>query len=293
MQRMLHARQHRRRHFGFTLIEVVIALFIAALLLSALALVLRATVEAKIQVEGEARVRRLGPNIMATISRDLKNAWGTGIHADVEIEGSYFRGEGKGDDDRAEDELWFVTSVNSYLTYEGVSSDLTEVGYYLKANADGDGPLRGMFSLYRREDFLVDKRPDEGGLGILLHDRVVSFKVRYYDLPRDKTLDSGGIDPDALRVVVDRFEAEALAEWDSADDDRLPYAVRVELVLDVTPLDAFNRNDKRRYAVYEALVRLPDYPTLGEDFPLLTAKPLPSPAPPAPPAPNPNPNPGG
>lgn len=277
---------NRSLDLGFTLIEVVIALFIAAVVLSALVMVLRATVEAKILVENESRVRRLGPNLMATISRDLKNAWATGEHPDVEVEGSYFRGEAKGDDDRAEDEMWFVTSVNSYLTYEGISSDLTEVGYYVKPNTESEGPLAGLLSLYRREDFLVDKRPDEGGLGVLMHDRVVSFRVRYYDLPRDSVLDTGAIDPLALEKIVDRNEGEPLEEWDSADEGRLPYAVRVELVIDVTPLDAFNRGTKRRFAVYETLVRLPDFAALDDKFLLFTAKPLPTPA-----APNPNPNP--
>lgn len=274
---------------GFTMIEIVIALLISSLILTSLGIIVKSTVDAKIAVESEARVRRLGPAIMATISRDLRNAWATGPVEGVDIDGKWFRGQHNGGDDDAMDEMWFVTSIDSYMKYEGISSDLTEVGYYLKPNDAPDGSaLEGLYSLYRREDFSVDKRPDEGGIGIMMHDRVVSFRVWYYDLPRDALDAEGNIDPAAFESIVEPDSATEKDDWDSDDNDRLPYAVRVELILDATPIDAYNRTKKRRLAVYETLVRLPDFPAMDENFRLYSAQ---APAPPANPTPDPNPNP--
>lgn len=270
----------RSRH-GFTMIEIVIAILITAIIVTTLGVILRSTVDAKILVESEARARRLGPNIMATISRDLRNAWATGPVEGVEIDGNWFRGQQNGSEGEAEDEVYFVTSVDSYMKYEGVSSDLTEVGYFLRENRanDDNDPLAGLYSLYRREDFSVDKRQDEGGLGIKLHDRVVSFRVWFYRVPDDAVDETGYVDIESLAEVVAPGSSYEETSWDGESQSRLPYAVRVELILDATPIDAYNRNQKKRYAVYETLVRLPDYPDLEEDSQLFAVDPPDAPEP--------------
>lgn len=273
----------RRNRRGFTMIEIVIAIMITAIIMTALGTILMSTVDAKIAVETEARARRLGPGIMAIIARDLRNTWATGPIDEVEIDGEWMVGEHNGGDDDAQDEIWFVTSIDSYLRYNGISSDLTEVGYYIKPNdtSEPNDPLEGLYSLYRREDFSVDKRPDEGGMGLLMHDRVVSFRIWYYDLPRDAITEDGKIDPLALEEIVERGSTDEVDNWDTEEEGRLPYAVRVELILDATPIDAYNRNRKKRYAVYETLVRMPDFPKLDENFRLFSAQ-SPTPADPPP-----------
>ncbi|MCC6465839.1 MAG: prepilin-type N-terminal cleavage/methylation domain-containing protein [Planctomycetes bacterium] len=264
---------------AFTLIELVITIAITAIIVTSLGYILRSTVDSKIQVESEIRARRLGPGLMEIIARDLRNAWATGPDEQTEIDGSWFTGKHSGDDDRGEDELWFVTSVDSYMRYNGITSDLTEVGYYLKENEAEEGsPLAGLYSLYRREDFLVDKRPSEGGLGVKLHDRVVSFRVRYYDLPRDALDAEGNLDPAQLEEIVELGAGTETDTWDAKDQERLPYAVRIELILDATPADAYSRKQKKRYAVYETLVRLPDFPKLDNKFKLFNVQPPTAPA---------------
>lgn len=266
---------------GFTLIEIMLAVLMTAIIVGTLGVILRSTVDTKILVEAEARSRRLGPNIMATISRDLRNAWATGPVEGVEIDGDWFRGQQSGSDGEAEDELHFVTSVDSYMKYEGISSDLTEVGYFVRENRvdDDDSALAGLFSLYRREDFSVDKRPDEGGLGIKLHDRVVSFRVWFYRVPDDAVDDTGFVDTEKLAEVVTPGGNYEETSWDAEEHSRLPYAVRVELIIDATPIDAYNRKYRKRYGVYETLVRLPDYPDLEEDSQLFAVQPPDPPAP--------------
>ncbi len=250
------------RSRGFTLIELVITIMIVAIIAASLVGILRSTVDSKIVVESEIRARKLGPGIMSTISRDLRNTFAVGKHDDVQIDGSYFLGEAQGDDDRAQDWVVFTTTVDSYMRYEGIRSDITEVGYYVEENEEEEG----LYILYRREDFAVDKRPDEGGKAVKLHDRVVSFKIRYYELPEEAIDEEGNIDPEQLKEIVVKGGSTEVERWDSKEEEAIPYAVRVELVIDATPTDAYNRGKKKRYAFYETLVRLPDLPKLEEKF---------------------------
>ena len=258
---------------GFTLLELMITLLITSIVLVSLGAILKTTVEVKIAVISEIRVRKLGPTILAMISRDLQNAWATGPVEDVEIDGSFLVGKHNGDDDTASDKIDFVTSINSFMRYENISSDLTEVGYYVKENdVPDDDPRAGLSTLYRREDFSVDKRPDEGGIGVKLYDRIVSFRIWYYDIPRGALDEEGRIDPSELEDLVTRGSSEEKDDWDTDDEERLPYAVRVEIVIDATPTDAFTAKRKRRYAVYETLVRMPNFPKLDDKVKLFSVK---------------------
>lgn len=275
----------RQLRGGFSLLELVITLLVVAVLLTAVTTIIIATVDAKVMVESESRARKLGPAIVEIIARDLRNAWATGPDREIGVTGSYFYGKTNGDGDASADELYFVTTVDSYMLYQGLHSEITEVGYYLKDNPSGDG----LKSLYRREDFSVDKEPSDGGVGVKMSDRVISFRVRYYERPRDET------DPSLYAEVLKPGGFLENNDWDAKDKNRLPYAVRIELILDTTSTDSHTRFDERRIGVFTAVVRLPDYPELRDNFKIYEMQPIaiPKPADPnAPPAdPNPNPNP--
>lgn len=258
----LHAHQ-RRLARGFTLLELVLTMVITGTLLASLTVIVISTVDVKVRLESETRARKLGPAILEIISRDLRNAWATGPDKsenkgeEVKIEGQFFKGAHNGDNDSGADEVWFVTTVDSYMRYEGLRADLCEVGYYVRKNPEG-----GLSSLYRREDFSIDKRPDEGGLGVRLSDRVVSFRIRYYDRPKNDE------DPKEYEEVVRKDGKFQEDDWDIEKHQRLPYAVRIELVLDVTPADSYKRGRERRIGVYETLVRMPDIPKLDDKYQL-------------------------
>ncbi|MCC6574792.1 MAG: prepilin-type N-terminal cleavage/methylation domain-containing protein [Planctomycetes bacterium] len=276
---MNYQRPHQRR--AFSLIELVVTLFVVSILMTCVVAIVMGTVEAKILVEAETRARKLGPAIVETIARDLRNAWASGPDKEVELSGSFFVAKTHGDDDAAEDELWFVTTVDSYMLYQGLHSEITEVGYYVKDNENDDG----LKSLYRREDYSVDKDPSDGGLGVKLTDRLISFNVRYYERPTNAD------DPTAYDEVLKPGGFTEKHDWDAKDSRKLPYAARIELVLDVTSTDSHTRNKDRRIGVYNAIVRLPDYPELTDTFKLFDLATIKIPDPNAPPDPNANPNP--
>jgi prepilin-type N-terminal cleavage/methylation domain-containing protein len=200
----------RDRRAGFTLMEVMIALGIMALVMVALYSTLNATLRARDQIEIESRTARLGPQILDVIESDLRRAWIMDIDGD-----RVFLGESRTIDGEPADSLSFLTNVDSTVTHRvgerEVESDVCETGYKLRRNPD----LPDVLELWRRQSFHVDEEPLKDGVYERLHDRVVRFQVRY----RDK------LDPYADQIM----------DWDSSKMHRLPAVVEIELALEVLP----------------------------------------------------------
>jgi len=191
---------------GFTLIEVMVALTIMSLIMVALYTTLNTALRTRDQLEIEAQVARLGPQILDIIEADLRRAWVMGIDEDM-----VFRGETRTVNGEPADSLTFLTTVDSTVTRRvddrEISSDVCETGYRLRANAKNSDVME----LWRRQSFHVDEKPLEDGVYELIHDRVVSFQVRYLETV-DKT-------------------AEKLTSWDASERHALPALVDIELNL--------------------------------------------------------------
>ena len=200
--------------------EVLVALAIMSLVMVALYSVLNASLLARDTLEREARVVRVGPDILDLIEADLRRAWIMDIDQD-----KVFLGESKTIDGEPADALSFLTTVDSTVTRRvderEVPSDICETGYRLRRNA----ALPDVRELWRRQSFHVDDKPLEDGVYELLHDRVIAFQVRYFD----------DIDKDA----------EERTEWDASVRHRLPALVQIDLTLEAVPrtTEDLNRQD--------------------------------------------------
>lgn len=224
----------QRSERGFTLLEVLVALAIMSLVMVALYSSLNASLQARDTLEREARVARVGPDILDLIEADLHRAWVMDIEDDA-----VFRGESKSIDGEPADALSFLTTVDSTLTRHigerEVSSDVCETGYRLRRNDS----LPDVRELWRRQSFHVDERPLDDGTYELLHDRVIAFQVRYFD-------------------DVDK-EAEERTDWDAAVRHRLPALVQIDLTLEAVPRtteDLSRRNASSRVLHYRRMVAL-------------------------------------
>jgi hypothetical protein len=190
--------------------EVLVALAIMSLVMVALYSVLNASLLARDTLEREARVVRVGPDILDLIEADLRRAWIMDIDED-----KVFLGESKTIDGEPADALSFLTTVDSTITRHvderEVPSDVCETGYRMRRNA----ALPDVRELWRRQSFHVDEKPLEDGVYELLHDRVIAFQVRYFD-------------------EVDK-DAEERTEWDAAVRHRLPALVQIDLTLEAVP----------------------------------------------------------
>jgi prepilin-type N-terminal cleavage/methylation domain-containing protein len=203
----------RRSHAGFTLVEVMAALTIMSLVMIALYTALNTTLKVRDQLENESKVARLGPSILDLIEGDLRRIWVMNIEDD-----RVFKGEARSIDGESADSLSFITTVDSVTSRRigevEVTSDLSETGYKLRRNP----VLPDVMELWRRQSFHVDESPLEDGEYELVHDRVVSFQVRYLE-------------------EIDRY-AEAYSDWDASEQHRLPALVDIELAIEAVPRTA-------------------------------------------------------
>jgi prepilin-type N-terminal cleavage/methylation domain-containing protein len=220
---------------GFTLIEVMIALTIMSLIMVALYTTLNTGLRTRDQLETQAQVTRLGPQILDMIENDLRRIWLLNIEGDT-----VFKGDSRTINGEPADMLAFLTTVDSTVTRRvedrEVAADVCETGYRLRANPD----LPDVMELWRRQSFHVDELPLEDGVYELLHDRIVGFQVRYL-------------------ATVDKT-AEMLTSWDAAERHALPAIVDIELRLEAVPrtIDDVSQQERAsRTLHYHRVIALP------------------------------------
>lgn len=191
----------RQKNSGFTLIEIMIAMAILAVMAVLLFTSMSQTLNSKDDVEQKDELSHSANLALNKMSMDLQMAF---LVTGPEFLGS----DGKvkvafvGKDD----------SVNfsslSHVRYfkDAKEADFAEVGYFM--GDDKDDPENKI--LMRRESRLIDDKPEEGGKAEAMVERVKEFHLEYYD-PQKK---------------------EWQKAWDSTQVDvanRLPRAVKIEL----------------------------------------------------------------
>lgn len=189
---------------GFTLVELMLAVLLLALMMTVAYGVLVSTVQGQERIEEILASSEIGPAILAQICEDLEGAILPPKEGEKEIEGflALSRSAPAGERDRID----FVTSRLAYGSRredeEPAFHSVNEVGYQLR-----DHPSEsGVAVLYRREDYFVDAEPLRGGRLIELYDRVTHFDLQFWN--------------------GERWQAE----WSAVKEKgKLPKAVKVEL----------------------------------------------------------------
>ena len=188
---------------GFTLVELMLAVVILAILMSLAYGIVVSTVKANERIEEISQSSEVGPAILSLVRRDLESAFVSDPRVEEFV--AIDRKAANGDRDRVD----FIAATMSYGDErEGGKAPLfhsvNEVGYQLVDSREEPG----VAVLYRREDLFVDREPLRGGRLSELHARVRSFNLSFWDGQDWK--------PD----------------WNSKlMEGRLPPAIRVELVL--------------------------------------------------------------
>ena len=224
---------------GFTLMEVILAITMVALIMTAIYGTLFATMNARDQIEKESLKARTGQAILKLLERDLTAAWCMNIH-----DNDVFLGEDYTINGQPADCLHFIATTDSTdvedSDEEKVRSDLTEVSYRLRENPTAADFLQ----LWRRQDFHVDNKIAEGGTYQLIYDRINSLQIYYY-----KDLYEG---------------ADRLEEWDAKTRNRLPAAVEIYLSIQIDPrLAGYTIDDMERPTLdYHRIFYLPDHSEL-------------------------------
>ena len=202
----------KSRARGFTLLELLVAIAILAIILTAVYGTLDATLLAKRVVQDKLEVASIGQSILRIMARDIRGAFATApdqpcfVAQNNEIDGA-----------RA-DVLDFISSVDSTVDEVELKrskpSGISEIRYRFKKSelADGDSsadqPYLSLFRSCMRVGIdQEDDRPSSGGYQ-LVHNRIKSLKLEF--------------------LSAETGPAEG---WHSVDQAALPVAVRIELAL--------------------------------------------------------------
>ena len=197
-------RQYRTTENGFTLIEVLLAVFIGSIVLTVLYASFFQINKAKTRIEEELDLYHESRIIMSKITKDLATAFPRGLvnATTTNIEAPFFYGTYN--DGRSS--LRF-TSLSRTPMQDAKESDQSEISYYLEPIQDSD-----LFALMRRDDPTIES--DTGATQYPLSERVVSFTLTY------------------LAKIPDNGESQGFtSDWNSNETLSLPAAVNVNLVL--------------------------------------------------------------
>jgi len=193
---------------GFTLIEVLLAIAITATVMITVGTTFHVLLNARDVVDDLSESTEAGPRILNLVERDLRGLWTFNVYNNA-----VFRGRDMDIGGRDADRIDFLTTTDAvgYVLdnqNQPRKPTLCEVGYWFKPNPR----FRELFEMWRREDPMVDGDLITQGTFQLVHDRIKSFKVTYYE-----TLG---------------YEAEPKNEWDSSVEDALPARIKIEFTIE-------------------------------------------------------------
>ena len=182
--------------YGFTLLEILIAITILALILT---MVYGSFIQTKKVIAiTEDAVRGLR-GVRVAFSRmmmDLNMAFLSDKNGNT-----FFVGTDNYAEEYPDDAIDFTTFSHKIRHEEAHESDQTEVGYYIKRDFEGHALLM------KREKKRIDSNPLYGGINLEISDHIVGLNFRYLD--KDVWVDS----------------------WDSRVSNRLPDAVEITLIV--------------------------------------------------------------
>lgn len=196
--------QSRTTDKGFTLIEVLLAIFIGSIVLTVLYASFFQINRAKDRIEEELELYHEARIIMSKITKDLATAFPRGLvnSQSTGITTPFFYGVEEGDNSKLS-----FTSLSRTPTQDARESDQTEISYFLAPIEDSD-----LFALVRRDNPTFE--PDTGGTQYAISERISGFSLTY--LPK----------------IPENGEAQGYSsEWNSNETLTLPAAVNVNIVL--------------------------------------------------------------
>lgn len=192
---------------GFTLIEVLIALFIGSLIFGVLYASFFQIIKSKEIVENELELYHEARVIFSRITKDLNSIYPRGNvflgKSNYTSDEPYFEGGLENDNS------WIkFTSLSRAPSYNKSDSDQAQISYYVEEVEDEETKL---FSLLRRENPYIGG--DEDGISYSLSDRIVLFRLDFFS----------GAD-----IEIEDSYSE---QWNSNENLGVPMAVDIILVL--------------------------------------------------------------
>jgi prepilin-type N-terminal cleavage/methylation domain-containing protein len=154
---------------GFTLIEVVLASTILAILATLTWTSLSTTIRVRDSLAYATEAQEIGSGVMMKLREDI----GQAFHVQSQRRLTFFKAE----DNFNLDRVVFTSLAHYPSSRSAYESDQTEITYETESNPD----TSGLYLLKRRESDHIDDDPERGGNHVTLTDRLVSFNLEYYD----------------------------------------------------------------------------------------------------------------
>jgi general secretion pathway protein J len=223
---------------GFTLLEILIAIFIFAVVLTTIFTSYTGTSRVVNETESQAEIYRMAGITMERLLEDLQSIYIPKTGKGSESEGgsphvSQFVGEDREIEGRSADGLRFSSTAHIDLSGQEQESGAAEISYYVEENDEGDGLV-----LYRRDTPISEQTPpgEEQAGGLVLCDRLTSVNFTYYE-----------------------ETSRAYDSWDSATaelKDKIPKMVSISLEF----LNSIDPEVPLRFATSVALLTEQGYP---------------------------------
>ena len=186
---------------GFTLLELLLAFFISAIVLTVVYSSFFQIIKAKDTAENELDLYHEARLIFTKLTEDFQSAYPRGLiyNKNKNLKPSFFLGEKEG-----ENSVVTFTSLSRKSSSNSVDSDQAEISYYLDPIPDTD-----LFYLIREENPRIGI--ENGGIKYPISERLVGFNLSY---------------------ITELDSEEGLVNvFDSTQTGSLPKAVEVRLIL--------------------------------------------------------------
>lgn len=222
-------KSNTKRISGFTLLEILVAMFILGIVLSTIFTIFTGTIKNITYAESQADIYQMARVALERIQEDLecslilKEDETLGDEGDSPGPG-IFSGKNETVDDRDADSLSFLSSKHLSMDHEDNDPGLAIITFYVKENDEEEG-----LDLYRTDVSEREQAPEEKTGGLILCEGLHSVNLMYYD--------SNG----------DEYES-----WDSSEGefkDRLPAMVSIQLKF----LDESNPEEPLKFGTAIAL----------------------------------------
>ena len=160
---------------GFTLFEILIAMFIFAVVLTTIFTSYTGTFRIIEDAESQAEIYEMGRIVLERMQEDLES-----VHfqdaGSIGSDKSQFLGENKEIKGNDADELRFLSRAHLSFSEEDESPGIAEIHYYVAEDEHSVGLV-----LYRSDTPALAKSPEEGTGGLVLCDGLFSVNITYYN----------------------------------------------------------------------------------------------------------------
>ena len=199
---------------GFTLLEVLIAMFIFAVVLSTLYVAYNGTFRNIEETESQADLYEMARIVLERMTEDLESVYmasqtkrTTGEETTEEDQSTRFVGTMTEIEGRRVDSLRFASKAHIDFNSGGPYPGTAEIVYYVRENSEEEEG----FILYRTDRANFGQEEEQGTGGWILCDRLYAIQFTYYD-----------------------EEGRAYDNWDSTEEsfkDKLPSGISILLEL--------------------------------------------------------------